>query len=429
MGHVDALSRCVGAITDSIDVDFQLKAAQNRDHFVVKLQKSLEETESSRYEMQDGIVYRKDKSSGRLLFYVPTEMENNIIRHVHEKFGHFSTAKCYDRIRLHYWFPDMRKKIDSFIKNCLQCIMHAPPKSKLEKSLYNIPKKPVPFHTLHIDHFGPLPAINSKRKHVLVIIDAFTKFVRLYSTVSTSTREVCGALDKYFNYYSRPVRIVSDRGTCFTSSEFKTYLEQKNINHVKVATASPQANGQVERVNRVLKAILAKITDPVQHADWCRKLSDVEFAINNTVSQSTGFTPSRLLFGVDQRGTSVDYLTEYLECKDINPLTRDLELERDKALAAILKSQERNAKWVEQHCKPAKEYSVGDYVVIRNIDTTIGTNKKLVQSYRGPYVIHKILPNDRYVVKDVEGCQLTQIPYEGIIESRHLKLWRAINNG
>lgn len=33
------------------------------------------------------------------------------------------------------------------------------------------------------------------------------------------------------------------------------------MNHVLIATASPKANGQVERVNQVLGQMLAKISD------------------------------------------------------------------------------------------------------------------------------------------------------------------------
>jgi len=85
-----------------------------------------------------------------------------------------------------------------------------------------------------------LPSVISKKKHLLVIIDGFTKFVELFPVNSTSTREV---------NLCRPRRIVSARGTCFTSIEFAKFLLENTIEHVRVATASPQANGQVERVN------------------------------------------------------------------------------------------------------------------------------------------------------------------------------------
>lgn len=60
-------------------------------------------------------------------------------------------------------------------------------------------------------------------------------------------------------------------------------------------------------------------------------------------------------------------------------------------------------------------------MLIRNVDTTIGTNKKFIPKFRGPYRIHKALPNDRYVVRDIENCQITQIPYDGIIEASRIR--------
>lgn len=50
--------------------------------------------------------------------------------------------------------------------------------------------------------------------------------------------------------------IVSDRGTSFTSEAFEEFVNDYSIKHVKVATGSPQSNGQVERVNRFLKSTL-----------------------------------------------------------------------------------------------------------------------------------------------------------------------------
>lgn len=66
--------------------------------------------------------------------------------------------------------------------------------------------------------------------------------------------------------------------------------------------ASPQANGQVERVNRVLKSMLSKLTEHITHADWVSKLVIVEYALNNTMHATTRKSPSLLLFGVEQRG-------------------------------------------------------------------------------------------------------------------------------
>lgn len=424
MGHVDALSRCdIVCFLRAQDVDFQLQATQARDPIIVELRSSLENCEQERFELRDGLVYRRF-SHDRVGLYVPVEMESNVIRFSHEEIGHLGADKCFDQIRRHYWFPGMRLKIEKFIKNCIQCIMCSSPVRLNRKNLHSIPKIPVPFHTIHIDHYGPLPSIQSKRKYILVVVDAFTKFVKLYPVNSTSTREVICSLQKYFDYYSRPRRIISDRGTCFTSLEFSEFLLRNQVEHVKVATASPQANGQVERVNRVLTPMISKSVEPVRQSDWPQLLTRVEFALNNTVHSTTKHTPSELLFGVLQRGPTVDPLTEHLEEKLISTKARCLDEIRDSAAKSIAESQAKNERHFESKNKQPIVYSEGDFVVMRNVDTSIGSNKKFIPKFRGPYVVHKVLPHDRYVLRDIENCQLTQLPYDGVVEAARLRLWK-----
>ncbi|XP_055309423.1 uncharacterized protein LOC129573155, partial [Sitodiplosis mosellana] len=194
------------------------------------------------------------------------------------------------------------------------------------------------------------------------------------------------------------------------------------IERVVNAVASPQSNGQVERVNRTLIGVLSKLTEPMNHANWKNKLVDVEFAINNTVHCTTGQTPSKLLFNVEQRGLAVDELTEYLH----DLYSKETENRSEiiaKAEQRIQKSQLYNKKYFEEKHKPAKEFEVGDLVVIKNVDTTVGKNKKLIPKYKGPYVIRKQLGHDRYVVSDVENCQVTQMPYNSVIDSSRMKKW------
>lgn len=428
MGHVDALSRChVVSLVQTDDVDFQLQATQARDPCIVELRASLEVAEQDRFELQDGLVYRR-LEPGKLRLYVPEEMESNVIRLIHEQIGHLGIDKCFDQIRQHYWFPGMRPKIEKFVRNCIPCIMCSAPARHNEKNLYSIPKKPIPFDTLHIDHYGPLPSVQSKQKYILVVVDAFTKFVKLYAVNSTSTREVIASLQKYFDCYSRPRRIISDRGTCFTSLEFSEFLLSNNVDHVKVAVASPQANGQVERVNRVLTPMLSKSVEPVRQGNWSKLLTKTEFALNNTIHSSTKRTPSELLFGVRQRGPEVDALTEHLSDKLSTSVDRDLDLIRESAAECITKSQLRNERFFSAHNRAPHSFNVGDFVVMRNVDTSAGSNKKLIPKFRGPYAIHKVLPNDRYVIRDIENCQLTQLPYNGVVEASRLRSWKDERN-
>ncbi|XP_017467881.1 PREDICTED: uncharacterized protein K02A2.6-like [Rhagoletis zephyria] len=102
---------------------------------------------------------------------------------------------------------------------------------KSEGFLHPIDKGNYPFHTFHVDHLGPLPSTRKSYRHIFAVIDAFTKFVWLYATRSTTAAEVIARLRNQAYAFTNPRRIVSDRGTAFTSKEFAEYCRVNNDGH------------------------------------------------------------------------------------------------------------------------------------------------------------------------------------------------------
>ncbi|KAK9693558.1 Integrase core domain [Popillia japonica] len=265
--------------------------------------------------------------------------------------------------------------------------------------LHPIKKGDVPFHTIHIDHVGPFEETASSKKHILVVIDAFTKYTRLYACKSVDAKESLKHVESYFKCCSRPKRIISDRGSAFTSKLFEEAMDDlhaqhirvaagtrrangqvERINmddlhaqHIRVAAGTRRANGQVERINRIIVPMLAKISPAPD--GWDEHLDLVEFNINNTVSKV------------------IDSLREILE--NIEEHRRDLSRGRGIAAEKIEKTQEYNTKY----------YNRGR------------------SDSRGLMLLSKCLGNDRYDVKDVDGFQLTNILFEGLYNSSGIKPW------
>jgi len=418
MVHVDALSKCNSILVlEGNTFEQTLSIKQDQDQRICKIRDQLEKREDKLYELRDGLVYRKINKH-RLLFYVPESMENNVIRTCHDDLGHVGAKKVISNIMKVYWFPNIQGKVKHYIKNCLKCIEYSPPSGKPEGYLHSIPKGTVPFQTCHVDHYGPLEKTGKGYVYILAIVDAFTKFLRLYPCKSTKASEIIKHLREYFRYYSKPRRLISDRGSAFTSNEFKDFVKEEVIEHVLIATGTPRDNGQIERLNRTLTPMLAKLSDDPKK--WDQTLESVEFTINNTICRSTGDTPSKLLFGLDQLGAINDLVRLSL---DQSTEIRDLKKLRETASCEIVKNQAANEKAYDRSRKKATTYNVGDYVMIVNTDTTAGVNKKLIPKYKGPYIVHKVLDADRYVVTDVPGFQITQIPYQGIISADRMKAW------
>ncbi|GFW52414.1 transposon Tf2-9 polyprotein [Trichonephila clavipes] len=108
-------------------------------------------------------------------------------------------------------------------------------------------------------HLGPLPSTNKNYNHNLSIIDAFTKFVWLYPVKSTSSRDALEKL-KLEITFDNPHRIITGKGTAFTSKEFREYCENENIQHLSITTGIPRVNGQIERIHSSLIPILSKLS-------------------------------------------------------------------------------------------------------------------------------------------------------------------------
>lgn len=148
-----------------------------------------------------------------------------------------------------YYIPKLKGKVVGVVDSCVRCIIANAKSGKKKGFLTAIDKGNIPFITYHIDHVGPLELTNKRYNHILVVEDGFSKYVWLYPTRSTGVDEVIECLKKQAVNFGNPYRIVSDRGSAFTSNSFKEYCENENIQHLLIATGVPRGNGQVERMH------------------------------------------------------------------------------------------------------------------------------------------------------------------------------------
>ncbi|XP_061388978.1 uncharacterized protein K02A2.6-like [Musca vetustissima] len=92
---------------------------------------------------------------------------------------------------------------------------------------------------------------------LLVVTDAYSKWIEVKITSSTSSAATIDALDELFASYGVPITIVSDNGTGFASEEFKDYLTRIGVKYHKfTAPYHPSTNGQAERSIQTIKAAM-----------------------------------------------------------------------------------------------------------------------------------------------------------------------------
>lgn len=400
MVHVDALSRnplpaCLTIDECEDGLTARLKKAQREDENIKKKLDEVQGGQLDGYIVRGGLLYKNVDSEIRLV--VPKTMQLQIIRRAHER-GHFAVGKTETLVKNDYWIPGLRPKVEKIVQNCISCILAERRQGKQECFLKPIEKGSVPLDTFHIDHLGPLPSTKKSYVHIFAVIDAFSKFVWLYTTKSTTAAEVIERLRKQSIVFGNPRRIISDRGSAFTSKEFEEYCRTEGIEHSLITTGIPRGNGQVERLNRTLIPLLTKLSAPKPH-EWYKNVDVAQQCLNTTTQRSIGMTPFRLLFGIHPRIRENPDIRELLERELITSFENDREELRDQAKKSIERVQRENKKNYDAKRKEAFPYREGDLVAIRR--TQHGPGLKFAHKYLGPYEIIKVLHNDRYVVRKI----------------------------
>lgn len=120
----------------------------------------------------------------------------------------------------------MKQFVEKYVKSCLSCNYYKNNSLRNEGLMRPIEKIPVPFHTLHLDHLGPFETSVKSNKYLLVIVNGFTKFVVIESVKDIRAK----AITEIVYLFGAPTRIISNRGSAFTSQKFKMFCQIENVN-------------------------------------------------------------------------------------------------------------------------------------------------------------------------------------------------------
>ena len=158
-----------------------------------------------------------------------------------------------------------------------------------------------PWSRVYVDLVGPLPENEYRGQQVsylLTIMDGFTKWAEAITVGEITARSVAKVvLEQWVARYGIPDQIHLDQGLQFTSELFRGLMGLLGITKTMTPAYNPRPN-KVECLHRVLGNVLrSDQTGSVYQ--WVQKVPLAMFAYRTTVSNVTGVTPFKGVFGVD----------------------------------------------------------------------------------------------------------------------------------
>lgn len=417
----DTLSRTipVAQITSAI-----LSTSNTKDEWYLKIYKGCLENPNSlpNYRVDDNVLYRFMKSSNALLaefdwkIVVPCEARNEVISKNHNEpiSGHFGVFKTYKRLALRYYWPGMRQDVINFIGNCETCLAYKQPTHGTFGKMGRPKDCSRPFQVLSIDLVGPLP--NSRKQHcyIFVVTCCFSKYCLLFPLRRATADLVSKNLeDNVFLVHGIPQTVILDNGCQFISRELdKLFLKYK----VPCVHFTPKYTPQINTVERYNKTIVTAISAFVEedHRTWDLNLSKIQFAMNNSVNETTGFTPAFLVHGRELVTCGSHYL-ENTAPKELIFSPRDkyaanlghLRKVFDNVQSALWRSHLKNTQRYNLRRKDA-EFQIGDIVWKRcyfQSDKDAHFSKKLAPKFQKCRIKDKRSPLV-YILEDMSGRDL-----------------------
>ncbi|GFU72219.1 transposon Tf2-6 polyprotein [Trichonephila clavipes] len=367
MAHVDALSRPPHCMLIQNSVHLQFLKAQQADDQITTIKTLLETTPHDNYIVKNKLLYKT--VNGTDLLVVPDEMQANIIKTAHER-GHFAVLRTQDLVSKDFYIPRLKDKVEKCIQNCVTCIL-----------------------------------TNRKRVNLHGCV---------YPTRSTDAAEVINRLENQRHVFGNPARIITDKGSAFTSSSFEDYCKKQNILHIFITTGLPRSNGQIEKQNSTLIAVLSKLSvdDPEK---WYSHVPHLQEILNSTFQRSIKMTPFELLFGTKMKSCQDIEIVELINDEITAQFQEQRDALRQDAKKQIYKVQDENRRTYNLRRRQAHKYQLHDLVAVKR--TQFGPGLKLKQKYLGPYKVTKVKHND------VEKSDFVDGPSKTSTCAEFMKLW------
>ena len=348
---------------------------------------------------QDGVWYH----GSRVCVPKDVELRRLLLKENHDApySGHQGWHRTLDLVARQFWWPRMTVDVKKYCRACESCQRAKPTHHQPPGLLQPLEIPTEPWESVSLDLITSLPRTRAGNDSIAVFVDRFSKRVILHPcTIATSAAEMATIfMDHVFTKHGMPLNLVSDRDPRFTSEVWECFMKALGTKLKRSTAYHPQTDGQTERTNRTVEQTLRQYVGP-RRDDWDLKLPVVEFALNNSVSASTGFTPFQLDAGRHPRTPMALLVPEQADRRIPPDATAMLEQRRElweRARLNIREAQTRYKQYADVR-RVDVQFTVGEKALLaaEHLPRRRGLVRKLEDKFLGPYTIKRVISSVAY---------------------------------
>ncbi len=220
--------------------------------------------------------------------------------------GHPSITNTNALLSHSYWWPNMKKDVEEYIKGCATCQANKINTHWQKPHLYPITTDPEaqPFEVVAMDFITKLPPSRGYDSILTITNHDCTKAALFIPCNETITSEGVAKLylQHAYPHYSIPKWLITDRGSQFILIFMRNLCQVLGIKQNISSAYHPQTDGQSEWSNQWLKQFLWHWSN-TQQDNWADLLLITQFAHNSWINTTTKSSPFKLIMGSKPRTT------------------------------------------------------------------------------------------------------------------------------
>jgi transposase InsO family protein len=381
--------------------------------------------------------YKRKNETPKVLIMLPRSLVPQVVKEAHgqQLTGHDGIYKTKERLLQAYYWIGMDRDIAEHLQSCQKCQFR---KSKVMPSpllMTPLPQTTEPNQRVHADLFGPLKASGSQKKYILVITDAFTKYVEL---VAIPDKEACTVANAFFNRwicrYGVPLELITDQGREFVNKLSDEIFKLLGLQHHTTTARHPQCNAQAEVANKTIAKYLSTHVNETT-LDWEIYIAPLMFAYNTSFHKSISNSPFFLTFGIEPRLPNFpapELRRKFYGESEGADMWHRLLYARDLARRCNQEAAEDYKRFHDRKAQP-HQFRETQWVLLDE-HSFLGKNTKLAPKYSGPHQIVKVkgdhnlelkLSNGKHLVVNAERVKAYVFPPPTIEEPEN---WSTMNN-